>query len=99
MIMNWLVTTDSGENFEVETRDRIDWVDDYSDATLVVGAIARFTYKTLFERSSRIHSFERSVSQGLKQTLEDCHHQGVLALLEDNDFERPYSVKNTSTRV
>lgn len=93
----WLVTTESGETFEVETRDRIDWVSDYSDATEVVGAIARFTFKTQFERCSQIQSSERSVSQGFRETIEECHQQAILALLEDNDIKRPYTVTLTKS--
>jgi hypothetical protein len=84
-----VATTERGA-IPVETRDKIDWVDEHSDATIVTGAYAEIPYSYFFGRRELLEEIqvkEISVSpDDWCEPRETTHRAAIAALCEANEW-------------
>lgn len=89
-VLMWnVVTTEHGE-IPVETRDKIDWVDEHSDQTIRVGAFAELPYSYFFSRKEAVKEVDtKEISVGFDdwcEPRETTHRSAIAALCEANGW-------------
>ena len=83
----WRATLAGGATVAVETRDRIDFADDTSDATAVVGAIAEVPWRDPAAMSLECREAEESHYDGGWRDREADHRAAALRLCEANEWD------------
>lgn len=81
----WIITSDRGEVHTVWTRDKHDWISDYSDVAAVVGAFATFTYASRMQHVYSCNEVCVSSDDGAAEHM--AHQNAILLLLEENGIE------------
>jgi hypothetical protein len=83
----WRATLAGGATVAVETRDRIDFADDTSDVTVVVGAIAEVPWRDPAAMSLECREAEESHYDGGWRDREADHRAAALRLCDANGWE------------
>jgi hypothetical protein len=85
-LMIWIVKM-GGHAFAVETRDNRDWVDDFSDATMRIGAIAEVPWREPITGTDKLPTREAtSAMNKWNEDREVTHRRAIEMLAHHNHF-------------
>ena len=84
--LRWQVTTKDGTVVQVETRDEIDWCDDHTNATMVVGAFAEIPWGDPASKTTTIRECPSSNDGAWPRDREADHKMAVEKLAALNDW-------------
>ncbi len=89
-VLMWNITTAEHGEIPVETRDKIDWVDERSGQTIRVGASAEIAYSYFFSRKDAVKEVAvKEISVGFDdwcEPRETTHRSAIAALCEANEW-------------
>lgn len=84
--LRWLVTLRGGMVVQVETRDRRDWLDDHTNRTAVVGAIAEIPWRDPAANIVRVRETTYANDGMVPRDRESDHRMAVEILGANNDW-------------
>lgn len=84
--LRWLVAVEGHGAVQVNTRDKIDWADDESNTTVVVGASAQVSWDDPIVKYAKVREAPyTSDGMGLSERVDD-HKMAVEILAANNDW-------------
>jgi hypothetical protein len=84
--LRWLVGTREGQTIQVDTRDKIDWCDDHSNMTVVVGAFAEVPLRDPAAMTVKVRESTFSSDMSGFPGRESDHRMAVEILGANNDW-------------
>lgn len=84
--LRWKVTTREGTDFQVETRDKIDWCDDHTLQVSVVGAAAEIPWRDPAAFSAKVRETTYTNDGMARRDRESDHRMAVEILGANNDW-------------